>query len=136
MKIVIATDAWRPQVNGVVRTLEQMTAAATLAGRQFEFVTPQGFATLPLADLSRNTARAGDDQGGRPAHRGCGRRPRPYRDGRADRLGRAQPLPDDGRLFTTSYHTRFPEYIYARARLPEAVDLRGATRLSCALGRA
>ena len=49
MRIVIATDAWRPQVNGVVHTLEQMTAAATREfGTEFEFVTPEGFATLPL----------------------------------------------------------------------------------------
>ena len=48
MKIVIATDAWRPQVNGVVHTLERMTKAATELGAEFEFVTPQGFATLPL----------------------------------------------------------------------------------------
>ena len=48
IKIVVATDAWKPQVNGVVHTLERMSAAAREQGAAFEFVTPLGFATLPL----------------------------------------------------------------------------------------
>ena len=37
MRILIATDAWRPQVNGVVSTLERMSQAATELGAAFEF---------------------------------------------------------------------------------------------------
>ena len=48
MRILIATDAWRPQVNGVVSTLERMTQAAAEFGAEFEFLTPQGMWTAPL----------------------------------------------------------------------------------------
>ena len=48
MHILIATDAWRPQVNGVVRTLEQMTEAAAEFGATFDFLTPQGMWTAPM----------------------------------------------------------------------------------------
>ena len=48
MRILIATDAWRPQVNGVVSTLERMTQAAGEFGARFEFLTPQGMWTAPL----------------------------------------------------------------------------------------
>src|SRR5262249_36439399 len=48
MRILIATDAWRPQVNGVVSTLERMTQAAGEFGAKFEFLTAQGMWTAPL----------------------------------------------------------------------------------------
>ena len=48
MRILIATDAWRPQVNGVVRTLTSLAEAATGLGATIEFLTPEGFATLPV----------------------------------------------------------------------------------------
>ena len=48
MRILLATDAWRPQVNGVVRTLENMTQAAAALGASFEFLTPEAFPTFPL----------------------------------------------------------------------------------------
>jgi hypothetical protein len=47
MRILIATDAWRPQVNGVVSTLERMTLAAAELGATFDFLTPQGMWTAP-----------------------------------------------------------------------------------------
>jgi glycosyltransferase involved in cell wall biosynthesis len=120
MKIVIATDAWRPQVNGVVHTLAQMTSAATREfGTSFEFVTPEGFATLPLPtypDIRVALATSSD----------VGRR---IRESGADHVHIATEGPigwaarshclSEGRLFTTGYHTRFPEYIYARIGLPE-----------------
>ena len=48
MRILIATDAWRPQVNGVVRTLENMMRAARAQGATFDFLTPNLFPTFPL----------------------------------------------------------------------------------------
>ncbi len=48
IRILVATDAWRPQVNGVVHTLERMSAAARELNAEFVFLTPQGFASLPL----------------------------------------------------------------------------------------
>jgi glycosyltransferase involved in cell wall biosynthesis len=121
MRILVATDAWRPQVNGVVHTLERMSAAARELKAEFIFVTPQGFPSLPMPtypdirlalaspwEVARRIDAAGADhvhiatEGpiGWAARRYCRKR---------------------GRLFTTSYHTRFPEYIAARTRLPEAL---------------
>ncbi len=48
MRILIATDAWRPQVNGVVSTLERMSQAAAELGATFDFLTPQGMWSAPL----------------------------------------------------------------------------------------
>ena len=48
IRILVATDAWRPQVNGVVHTLERMSAAARELNAEFVFLTPQGFPSLPL----------------------------------------------------------------------------------------
>ena len=120
IKIVVATDAWKPQVNGVVHTLERMSTAAREFGATFEFVTPERFTTLPLPtypDIRVALASADAVE-------------RAIRDSGADHLHIATEGPIGwaarhyararGRLFTTSYHTRFPEYIYARLRVPEA----------------
>src|SRR5262249_24672339 len=48
MRVLIATDAWRPQVNGVVRTLESVAASAAKLGVTVEFLTPEGFPSFPL----------------------------------------------------------------------------------------
>jgi glycosyltransferase involved in cell wall biosynthesis len=119
MRILVATDAWRPQVNGVVHTLERMAAAAREWQAEIVFLTPQGFPSLPMPtypdirlalaspwEVARRIEAAGADhihiatEGpiGWAARRYCRKR---------------------GRLFTTSYHTRFPEYVAARTRLPE-----------------
>jgi hypothetical protein len=41
MKILVATDAWHPQVNGVVRTLGQVAHEASALGTDLEFLSPQ-----------------------------------------------------------------------------------------------
>jgi hypothetical protein len=48
MRILIATDAWRPQVNGVVHTLEATAQAARSLGAEITFLTPEGFPTVAL----------------------------------------------------------------------------------------
>ena len=121
MRILVATDAWKPQVNGVVRSLESVARALHEFGADIEFLTPQGFATVPLPTygeirlalascgaVSKRLERAAIDhihiatEGpvGFAARRYCLRANRP---------------------FTTSYHTRFPEYIAARTRIPETI---------------
>ena len=47
MKIALITDAWEPQVNGVVRTLKSTAAELRAMGHRVEFVTPLEFSTLP-----------------------------------------------------------------------------------------
>src|SRR5262245_43633961 len=48
MKVLIATDAWRPQVNGVVRTLAALARAAQKLGVEIEFLSPEGFWSFPV----------------------------------------------------------------------------------------
>ena len=48
MRVLVATDAWHPQINGVVRSLEHTAREAENLGAHLEFLTPQGFRTLPL----------------------------------------------------------------------------------------
>ena len=43
MRVLVATDAWHPQVNGVVRTLTMMAEAAKPFGVDVDFLTPQSF---------------------------------------------------------------------------------------------
>ena len=47
MKVVIVTDAWSPQVNGVVRTLKQTSQCLEQLGHQVHLITPESFKTLP-----------------------------------------------------------------------------------------
>jgi len=48
MKILVATDAWQPQVNGVVRTLGHVSREARELGCELEFLSPDQFRTLPM----------------------------------------------------------------------------------------
>jgi hypothetical protein len=48
MRILVATDAWHPQVNGVVRTLIMMAEAAKAFGVDVGFLTPQSFRTFAM----------------------------------------------------------------------------------------
>jgi hypothetical protein len=48
MHILVATDAWHPQVNGVVRSLTMMADAAKTFGVDVSFLTPQSFRTFAL----------------------------------------------------------------------------------------
>ena len=119
MRILVATDAWRPQVNGVVHTLERMSAAAREAfGIDFSFLTHEGFKTFPLptypdirvalagkAEIAKRIEASGADH----IHIAT--------EGPIGWAARAYCL-RQGRLFTTSYHTKFPEYIAARTHAP------------------
>lgn len=52
MRIAIATDAWYPQVNGVVRTLAATVAELDRRGYEVELVTPERFLTVPMPGYS------------------------------------------------------------------------------------
>lgn len=47
MKIMIVTDAWEPQVNGVVRTLTQTRRELEAMGHIVDMITPLEFKTVP-----------------------------------------------------------------------------------------
>ncbi len=47
MKIALVTDAWQPQVNGVVRTYQNTTRELAELGHQVAAITPPEFRTIP-----------------------------------------------------------------------------------------
>jgi hypothetical protein len=55
MRILIATDAWHPQVNGVVRTLTSLARAAANLGGEVEFLTP--WCSLRRSPAARRSRR-------------------------------------------------------------------------------
>ncbi|MCR9070923.1 MAG: glycosyltransferase family 1 protein [Alphaproteobacteria bacterium] len=120
LHVAIVSDAWHPQVNGVVRTLTTTAEELVAMGHTVTFVTPDRFRTVPcptypeirlalfperrMADLLEAAHPcaihiATEGPLGHAARRYC--------------LSR-------GLSFTTAYHTRFPEYVSARTGLPPA----------------
>jgi glycosyltransferase involved in cell wall biosynthesis len=118
MRLLIVSDAWWPQVNGVVVTLVHTIAELRRLGHDVSTITPEGFRSVPapsypeiaLAVLpGREVARriealdpdavhiATEGPLGMAARRHCMRADRP---------------------FTTAWHTQFPEYLHARWRVP------------------
>jgi len=123
MKILTITDAWQPQVNGVVRTIEATNRECTNLGHETAVITPRHFSTLPcprypeirlsvvpyrrvaqLMTLHLSTRQetaihiATEGPLGLAARRYCVRH---------------------GLPFTTAYHTRFPQYVNAMFGVPE-----------------
>ncbi len=120
MRVLIATDAWHPQVNGVVRTLTSLAKSAANIGVSIEFLTPEGFPSIALPtyanlrlalpngwEVARRIERASPDAIHIATEGPIGVAVRAYC------LRRGVP-------FTTSYTTRFPEYISARVPIPES----------------
>ena len=48
MKVLIVTDAWHPQINGVVRSLTEIGRQSEAFGFKTEFLTPEGFPTVAM----------------------------------------------------------------------------------------
>jgi glycosyltransferase involved in cell wall biosynthesis len=120
MRILVATDAWHPQVNGVVRTLAMMADAATAFGAEVSFLTPQSFRTFAMP--SYPDLRLAWPNPARTAQLIEQARPDSIHIATEGPIGllvrrycRRHRLP-----FTTSFHTRFPEYISARLPIPES----------------
>jgi glycosyltransferase involved in cell wall biosynthesis len=121
MRLLLVTDAWAPQVNGVVRTLETTVRELARVGVDVEVVHPGRFATLPCpfypeirlawGPESRTISRLVDA---------------------ADAVHIATEGPlglcfrnflvERGRAFTTAYHTSFPEYLARYCWLPEGLS--------------
>ena len=120
MNILLVTDAWAPQVNGVVRTLEKTRETLAGMGHEVTVLSPAGHATLPCPSYPeiRLTLRPG-----RAARQ-------VLQNGNFDAIHIATEGPlglaarrwcrRHGLSFTTSYHTRFPEYLRLRAPIPLA----------------
>lgn len=135
MKIAIVTDAWRPQTNGVVKTLGTTADGLRALGHDVRIIEPNQFKTfpcptypeirlswLPYGRVSELLEEFGPDaihiatEGtlGAAARKWCLRRHFP---------------------FTTSYHTQFPEYVRARVPIPLAVSYAHLRRFHSAAAR-
>ena len=122
MKILIVTDAWTPQINGVVRTLQMTVRELRALGHRVELLSPDqfhsmacpGYAEIRLALASRRTVR----------RRMLALAPDALHVATEGPLGihaRAVAI-EQGWPFTTAYHTRFPEYLRARLPIPLSVS--------------
>ncbi|MEJ0078104.1 MAG: glycosyltransferase family 1 protein [Alphaproteobacteria bacterium] len=120
MRVLIATDAWHPQVNGVVRTLTSLAEAARGLGVPIEFLTPEGFRSIPLPTYAN--LRLAIPNGREIARRIDAANPDAIHIATEGPIGFAVRAycRRRGRPFTTSYTTCFPEYIAARAPIPES----------------
>lgn len=120
-RILIATDAWHPQISGVVRTLDTTANLLREWGHAVEVIEPSAYTSFPVPFY--------------PEIPFC--LPRPGRI--FERVWKFRPdhihISTEGSLglwvrslcrrmswqFTTSYHTRFPEYLNHLANVPEAI---------------
>jgi glycosyltransferase involved in cell wall biosynthesis len=119
MRVLVATDAWHPQVNGVVHTLGEVARAAPALGASIAFLTPEGMRSLPLPTY--------------PGMRLALARPNTIARRIVDLRPAAIHIATEGPIgylvrryclinrlaFTTSFHTRFPDYVSARTPIPE-----------------
>lgn len=118
MRIAIVTDAWAPQVNGVVRTLQAVRRELEAGGHEVLVVSPDQYASMPCPtypEIRLAFARA----------RGVGERLASF-GAEAIHLATEGPLclaarrwcQANGVAFTTAYHTQFPDYVAARTGVP------------------
>ena len=128
MKILLVTDAWTPQVNGVVRTLQTLGRELENLGHQVRTVTPENHTTVPLptypeirlAVFPRATLiRAIEEFAPDAIHIAT--------EGTMGYFARTI-CRERGLRFTTSFHTRFPEYIHARFGFIPKAAVYGALR--------
>lgn len=127
-RILVVTDAWRPQINGVVRTLERLGQELGRVGFQVEMLTPNGFATLPCPTYPE--IRLALTTSGTVRRRIDAFAPDFVHIATEGPLGHlaAAAVNGHGPGFTTSYHTRFPEYLSARLPVPESWSYRWLRR--------
>ncbi len=118
MRILLATDAWEPQVNGVVRTLTRVVAEMRAMGHEVEIVSPDQFKTFPLPTYPEIKLAVGAYEPVQERFKSF--EPEAIHIATEGPIGlAARRICVEWKLpFTTSYHTRFPEYVSARLPLP------------------
>jgi glycosyltransferase involved in cell wall biosynthesis len=124
LRILIATDAWLPQVNGVVTTLINTVRELEALGHDVQLVTPEGFRTVPCPTYPE--IRLAIAPGPRVVRMIEEFEPDAVHIETEAPIGLAarRHCLDARRRFTTAYHTQFPEFIHARCRLPLSVSYR------------
>jgi glycosyltransferase involved in cell wall biosynthesis len=119
MRVLIATDAWHPQVNGVVRTLTSLARSARSLGVTIDFLSPEGFFSFPLpTDPNLRLALPGRREIAQRIEKANPDAIHIATEGPIGHVVRAYCV-KNGLPFTTSYTTRFPEYISARLPIPD-----------------
>ncbi len=114
MRILIVSDAWEPQVNGVVRTLQATIAELRKAGHEVAVVSPDLFRSVPCPSYPEiRLALAGWRKVGRHIRAFAPQAIHISTEGPLGLAARRWCL-THGFPFTTAYHTRFPEYVAAR----------------------
>ncbi len=121
MRILLATDAWEPQVNGVVTTLKRTIEECEKLGHEFKIVEYNQFKTVSWPDYPEVKLALGCYEEVREI----------ILDYEPDAIHIATEGPvgfaarrvcQEWKLpFTTSYHTKFPEYVSARLPIPLSV---------------
>jgi glycosyltransferase involved in cell wall biosynthesis len=118
VKIVLATDAWHPQVNGVVRSLSMTVEHMRRLGHDVDVIEPGRFRTIPCPTYPeirlalgcrRAVARMLDEIAPDRVHIST--------EGPIGWATRSWCL-KHGRHFTTAFHTRFPDYVSIRTGIP------------------
>lgn len=122
MKLAIVSDAWFPQVNGVVKTLSYTRDELLRLGHTVEMITPADFRTVPCPTYPE--IRLSLWPGRAVARRLATLAPDAIHISTEGPLGLAARTwcVRNGFPFTTSFHTQFPEYVQLRTRLPLAVS--------------
>ena len=129
LKILIVTDAWTPQVNGVVRTLETLSKDLAALGHTVRMITPLGRRTFPMPTypeirlaffqkraLTREIKEFAPDAVHIATEGSLG-------------LAARSICRKHGIAFTTAFHTRFAEYVHARFKfVPESLVWRWLRR--------
>lgn len=121
MKIAIVTDAWAPQVNGVVRTLTAVTGRLRALGHELLVISPDQYASIPCPSYPEIRLAL-------TTRHGVGARITDFAPD-AVHIATEGPLGiaarrfclDHGYPFTTAYHTQFPDYLARRTGLPAAM---------------
>ena len=118
MRIAIVTDAWEPQVNGVVRTLRAVLGELEKAGHEVSVIAPDQFASLPCPTYPEiRLVLAGRRRVGRAIDAIMPDAIHIATEGPLGVAARRWCL-DHELAFTTAYHTQFPDYLAARTGLP------------------
>ncbi len=116
MRIAIVTDAWSPQVNGVVRTLQSVSAELRAMGHELTIISPDLYASIPCPTYPEiRLALPRPGLVGRTLAEFRAEAVHIATEGPLGLLARRWCL-SQGLPFTTAYHTQFPEYVAARIR--------------------
>jgi glycosyltransferase involved in cell wall biosynthesis len=116
-RLALVTDAWHPQTNGVVNTLSRLVKYLPGVGIDVLVISPEGYRTVPFPSYPEIRVVCDPWRAMKPL---CAFRPHAVHIATEGPLGLSARLHLGRRnlAFTTSFHTRFPEYLNARLPVP------------------